>query len=396
LKGVHVRVLHVSQPTVAGVPVVVRQFAADQSAHGIRVGVASPSDGDLPLWLAGDGVQHLPWRATRSPGPSLPHETKALALLLREFAPDLVHLHSAKAGLAGRLAVRGRLPTVFQPHAWSFQAVEGALRPLVRAWERFAVRWTDLLVCVSQQERVTGARAGVSTATVVLPNGVDLLRLPPAGQQERDQARAALGLPDVPLVVCVGRLVRQKGQDLLLAALPRILKRVPAARVVLVGDGPDYDALLSTAAPAVLFAGKQAVVAPWLAAADVVALPSRWEAGLSFVAMEAMAVGRAVVATDAVVGRESLLGGGAVVPVDDVAALADALVQRLADPGLAAREGRNGRAIVETEHDQAQTAPRVRAAYQRVLAGTFEDEDVSPVVEFRGDLHEHDEQRVGR
>jgi glycosyltransferase involved in cell wall biosynthesis len=362
-----VRILHVTQPTVAGVPVVVQQLAADQMSHGVSVAVASPPDGDLPVWLREAGIQHFAWHATRGPGPAVVSEARALTRLLREVTPDLVHLHSSKAGLAGRLSLRGRIPTVFQPHAWSFDAVDGAQRLGAQSWERFAVRWTDLLVCVSDQEREAGERAGVRAEALIIPNGVDVLRLVPAGDAERRRARALLGLPDRPLIVCVGRLARQKGQDLLIAALPRLLEQVPDALVVLVGDGPDEAVLRSSAPPAVVFAGKRSDVAKWLIAADVVALPSRWEAGLSLVAMEAMAVGRSIVAFDVAGARAGLAGAGAVVQIGVVPALADALAARLADPAMAAEEGRFGRARVEKEHNEADTAPRVRRAYGRVL-----------------------------
>ncbi|NEA48622.1 glycosyltransferase, partial [Streptomyces sp. SID10815] len=72
-----------------------------------------------------------------------------------EVRPDLVHAHSAKAGLAGRLAVRGRIPTVFQPHAWSFEAVGGATAALALRWERWGTRWAARTVCVSEAERAT-------------------------------------------------------------------------------------------------------------------------------------------------------------------------------------------------------------------------------------------------
>ncbi|MCF2435668.1 glycosyltransferase [Streptomyces thinghirensis] len=80
------------------------------------------------------------WPATRSPGPALVSEVRRLARVIEDVRPDLVHAHSAKAGLAARLAVRGRVPTVFQPHAWSFEAVGGAGAALALGWERWGVR----------------------------------------------------------------------------------------------------------------------------------------------------------------------------------------------------------------------------------------------------------------
>ena len=100
--------------------------------------------------------------------------------LLRNLRPDVVHLHSSKAGLAGRLALRGRTPTIFQPHLWSFQVAGGVLRPVSAAWEALASRWTDQLVCVSDDELAAGRAAGVTAPAEVVCNGVDTAPAAPA------------------------------------------------------------------------------------------------------------------------------------------------------------------------------------------------------------------------
>src|SRR4051794_2187232 len=110
-------VLHVAQPAEAGVPQCVAALAADQVARGWDVTVAAPEGVSLS-----PGVTHRVWHASRAPGPATPGETARVARIVRDARPDVVHLHSSKAGLAGRLAVRGRVPTVFSPHAWSFAA----------------------------------------------------------------------------------------------------------------------------------------------------------------------------------------------------------------------------------------------------------------------------------
>lgn len=357
-------VLHVAQPTTAGVPSVVRLLARDQVDHGLRVSVASPQGGDLDAWVREAGAAWHRWEAGREPGATVPRETVQLRRLVHALSPDVVHLHSAKAGLAGRLAVRGQIPTLFQPHAWSFEAVRGAAARAAVVWERFAARWTDLLVCVSEDEAERGRRAGVRGRCVVNPNGVDLGRWTVPDEEQRRAARAALALPDGPLVVCVGRLARQKGQDLLLAALPLLRAQVPGVRVALVGDGPDRASL--SAGADVLLPGARPDVRPWVWAADVVAVPSRWEAGVPLVALEAMASGRPVVLSD-VAGASEVRGVASVVPVEDVGALADALVRSLRDPAWAADAGVHGRAHVERLHDQAGTATRARQAYAAVL-----------------------------
>ena len=360
-----------AQPTEAGVAQCVLEFATAQRARGIDVQVACPTDGWLAARLTAAGVPVHPWAAGRSPGPASARETRALGRIVRAVAPDLVHLHASKAGLAGRLAVHGRHPTVFQPHAWSFEAVTGPVRRATLVWERLAVRWTDALICVSEAERADGVAAGVVVPrTFVVPNGVDLAA-PAATVQDRAAARGRLGLdPDARWCVCVGRLARQKGQDLLLAAWPAVTRDVAGARLALVGDGPDRAALAQAAPPGVVLAGARTDVPDWYAAADVVVAPSRWE-GMALVPLEAMARGRSVVVSDAAGMAESVPdGAGAVVRLDPLDQLAEALVARLGGAIDADAEGAVGRGYVEQHHDLGRTVERLNDAYAQVLGGS--------------------------
>jgi glycosyltransferase involved in cell wall biosynthesis len=251
--------------------------------------------------------------------------------------------------------VRGRRVTVFQPHAWSFAAVTGPVRRASLAWERLAARWADVVVSVSEGERADGVACGVAARSwAVVPNGADLARFVVA---DRAAARLRLGLPDAPLVVCVGRLSRQKGQDVLLAAWPSV--DVPGATLALVGDGPDAGSLSAAAGPGVRLVGRRDDVADWYAAADVVVVPSRWE-GMALTALEALACGRPVVATD-VAGMREIAGGVDVVPVEDPAALAVALGGRLRSPVPASV----ARAAAE-RHDLKDSTASIRALYARL------------------------------
>jgi len=293
-------------------------------------------------------------------------ETRRLAAVLRSLRPDLVHLHSAKAGLAGRLALRGGLPTVYQPHAWSFLAVEGPLRALTLAWERWAVRWTRAVVCVSEAECRDAVASGVRVdgRSHVVPNGVDTDRFSP---QDRADARRRLDLPDGPLAVCVGRLSRQKGQDVLLDGWPSVLSAVPGARLALVGDGPEGDAVRAAAGPHVLLPGNSSDPRDWYAAADVVVVPSRWE-GMALVPLEASASGRSVVISDVAGAREAVPSdAGSVVPVEDPAAVAGAIASRLRDRTAADREGAAGRSHVLAGYSLPVTGRRMRLVYDQVL-----------------------------
>src|SRR5918992_983592 len=183
------RVLHVSQPTVAGVPHVVASLVRDQVARGWDVSVACPPRGSLPDLVRAEGAAYLHWLATRQPGPRSVAEAVRLGRLVASVAPHVVHLHSSKAGLAGRLAIRGRRCTLFQPHGWSFDALHGPLRAAARVWERNGARWADAVVCVSDGERQRGIRAGVEADIRVIPNGIDLASWPPAAPDGREAAR---------------------------------------------------------------------------------------------------------------------------------------------------------------------------------------------------------------
>jgi glycosyltransferase involved in cell wall biosynthesis len=348
------RVLHVTQCTTGGVAQAVRSITADQASRGWQCMVASPPEQDLRSSLQGTLIQHVAWPARRSPDLWTPAEVIHLRRLVERTDPDVVHLHSSKAGGAGRLAIAGRRPTIFQPHAWSFAAVSGPLGLATRLWERHAARWAHAVVCVSDDERHEGMAAGITANWTTAPNGVDLDYYRPADAAARSQARRGKGLLHGPLALCVGRICPQKGQDVLIDAWPAVRSRVDGAQLVLVGDGPERERLESRGVDGVLWAGRASDVRDWLSAADVVVLPSRWE-GLSYSLLEAMASGRSVVLSAVNgAGLVSAAGAGAVVPVGDARALAEAVSARLLKAELATQEGRAGRRFVEQRHDVRQ------------------------------------------
>jgi glycosyltransferase involved in cell wall biosynthesis len=362
-------VLHITQPSDAGVARWVVDHARRQAAAGWNVHVAGPPEGWLATALTDLDVSVHPWTARREPHRGVGGESRRLRSIVTAVGPDLVHLHSAKAGLDGRLVLRGRRATVFSPHAWSFDAVAGPLAAAALRWERVAARWSDRVLTVSTAERDRGLAAGVRAGYATVPNGVDLSLHRSVSAAERAGARRELGLdPEAALAVCVGRLSRQKGQDLLLDAWPAARAAAPDGMLALVGDGPDAAALRERAGEGVVLAGATADPRRWYAAASLVVAPSRWE-GMAFVPLEAMAAGRSVVAFDVTGMREAVPPeAGRLVPAGDTAALANALAERLLDPGRADGEGRAGRDHVERVHDVDALAGRVLALYDDVLA----------------------------
>jgi glycosyltransferase involved in cell wall biosynthesis len=334
------RVLVVSQVTVDGVAVCVRELVDAAVSAGYDVTVACPSAGQLAAWASERGAHWVRLEMRRSPSP-----TDVLALLhIRRLirSHGLVHLHSSKAGAVGRLAAaslgRHRPPVIFTPHGWSW-LVGGWLAPVYRQIERTMFGLATEVVAVSGEERdvgraVIGARAD---RIRVNPNGVDLTRFHPQGP--------AAGRTAQSLIVCVGRLCHARGPDLAVAALARMEHKLTHLR--LVGDGADRVTLHSQVAALGLedrveFAGFRSEPAPDLRAADVVMIPSRYD-GMALVLLEAMACGAAIVAAR-VPGTSALGQAGELVPVDDPASLARAADTLIGDPerrralGAAARE----------------------------------------------------------
>jgi glycosyltransferase involved in cell wall biosynthesis len=351
----------VTEPVDGGVARCVVEYVRDQVRRGWTVSVVSPPDPRFVGELQAVGASHValpvPARlADDRPGRPRPSELlrggRAIARFVAGERPDVVHLHSSWAGLAGRLTLRGGPPTLFQPHGWSFDAVAPRLRPPARLWERFAARWTTGIVCVSEGERRRGADAGISARWHVVQNGIDVAASKPAGSAERDAARTALGVSQQDrIALCVGRLSAVKGQDVLLDAWATVVRAVPRALLLLAGDGPDRAELEARALERVRFLGRPADLPAVYAAADLVVIPSRSE-GMSITMLEAMARGRSVVSTEVGGAREAIgTEAGAVVPMQDPSALADALAARLADVALAEREGSAARRRVEESFD---------------------------------------------
>jgi glycosyltransferase involved in cell wall biosynthesis len=255
---------------------------------------------------------------------------------LRTLAPAAVLINltdqgDALAALAA-LAVE-RLPTVGVAHLW----VPGRSRRRDRI-SGLALRRMHTLVAPSAATARRYASLGLRTA--VVPHG---LEIPSA--LERAVARRALGVPERALVVGgVGRLTRQKGWDVLVVALRALRDGGQDVHGVIVGDGPLRAELAAAGGDVVSLPGYLPDAARYLAALDVVAVPSRFES-FGMVAAEAALAGVPVVASSAEGLAETLGSGSYTVPIGDATALADCLRWVLAD--LPAARDRAGRAAVE-------------------------------------------------
>jgi glycosyltransferase involved in cell wall biosynthesis len=306
------------------------------------------------LEAAGVSVARLPMVRAISPWKDRAH----LAFLrgeLERVRPDVVHTHSSKAGVLGRLAsmqtsIGARVHT---PHTFSFlfeAEFSAPKRKLFREIERGLAGLTQALIAVSPSEGRTFVESGVVEAARVrvVPNGID----PEPWRAARPASRAELGVrDDAPFALVVGLFNIAKGQDLALDALcdPALAR----LQLVFAGHGALEAPLKERALrlglqDRVRFLGFRTDVPALIAASDFVLVPSRWE-GMPYAVIEALASSRAVVATPVDGARDVVVHGvnGFLARSIDAAALAESMRAMLAlEPSQRAAFGFAGRARV--------------------------------------------------
>lgn len=291
---------------------------------------------------------------------------------LGDWRPDVVHAHGIRAGAFCALALpgkpRGASPALVvtvhnaPPAGRSARVAYGLL-------ERICARRAEVILGASA-DLVARMQALGAAQAVQFDVPAPAAQPPTAAQLAR--ARADLGAAGRPVVLAAGRLAPQKGLDVLVDAAAAWQHRNPRPLTVVAGAGPLAAALRAQAGRAgadVLLLGSRSDVPALLAVADVVVVPSRWEARALFV-QEAMRAGRPLVATRTG-GTPELTGedGAILVPAGDPAALAEAVCAVLEDQELAAGLGRAAQARSETFPVQEDAIRAALALYSRLAAG---------------------------
>lgn len=349
-------------------------------------------EGSLVERARGGGYEYLelreliravnPWMDTRA--------RRLLALEFRHLRPDVVHTHSSKAGILGRLAAAdARVPLIVHTvHGMSFNRTQPWLVQRLYAWlERLAARRTHAVVTVADAMIAQSVAAGVCSAAKMLTvySGMEVGQFTPRAELRAATRRAWGFVGDEIVVGTVARLFRRKGYEQLIPIMADAARREPRLRFVWIGDGAqraEYEAELRRLglADRTRLTG---LVAPadvprMLAGCDVLAHTSQWE-GLPRAVVQALLMQVPAVAFGIDGTPEVVLDGqtGRLVPLNDLLAFADALCALAADGGLRRRLGQAGRAHCLERFDQRRMVDQLEALYER-LAVTPSSRGVGP------------------
>lgn len=330
------------------------------AARGHRITAICPRGRPLVGELRRHGIDAWTPRTT---GKIDPLTLARLAVRLRRDRVDVLHTHLSTASIVGGLAARlAGVPAVASVHGLN---------------RRTCFNYSPRIIAISEAVRRHLTEQGLPDSRItVIHNGVDLERYRQA--PDAGVVRAELGFSADEFVIgAVGRLWPEKGHIYLIEALALAARAGLSARLLIVGEGRRRQMLAQAAgrfgvADRVALVGFQRDVRPYQAAMDICCLPSLKE-GLSLSALEAMALGKPVIASRAGGTPEVVVEGetGILVEPASAAALAEAILALARDRPRARRMGEAGRVRVQRHFDLERTVDRIEELYRQV-AGSKE------------------------
>jgi glycosyltransferase involved in cell wall biosynthesis len=294
------------------------------------------------------------------------HAISALRKIIRSVRPDLVHLHSSKAGVLGRIAARQEaVPAVFTAHGWAFAEGVGLARKMIAVpAEWMAARFGGHIITVSQYDAELARRYRIcrDDRLTVVRNG-----LPDIGHERATHMAAG-----EPHITMVARFSPQKDHETLIRAFAMIPKAI-MWRASLVGDGPTRCAMQQMVnclnlGDRVQLIGARDDIPRVLASSSVFVLASHYE-GFPISIIEAMRAGLPVIATNVGGVSEAVLHEktGYLVGRRSVQELSDALLRLVENPSLRGAFGAAGRERYSSEFTDAAMWLRIRGVYRRAL-----------------------------
>ncbi len=301
-----------------------------------------------------------------------------LARLMRRKGFTIVHTHSSKAGILGRIAARlARVPVIVHTvHGWSFHDhMSPAVRQTYILLEKLCAAITDAMIVVAAPDIDKGLREGIGRVEQyrLIRSAIPLDEFDP-DRVDCAAVRQELGLPlDAPVLGNVGRFSPQKNPLEWVKVAGVVGRAMPECRFLLVGDGP-MRAQVEAALEAegilgrTVLTGLRRDVPRMMRAIDVFLLTSLWE-GLPRVIPQAMAIGLPVIANRADGTVEAIRQGetGFLCDPGDIEGLAAACLQALRSPELRAEMGRKGQAFARQNFDLRSMVAQIEQLYDELL-----------------------------
>lgn len=299
---------------------------------------------------------------------------KQVKRFLQQQEVDLVHVHGTRANTNVLWAARSlQLPLVYTIHGWSFH--EG-LHPVMKrariAAEKYITRHAQVNICVSESNRQTGLKAFGQFNAEVVKNGVNPQKFNPAAVYP--DVKAACGIPADHLVVgYIARMTLQKDPINMIRAFATVAAQVKDITLLMVGGGELKQAAMDTArqlgiSNRVVFQDFRQDVPAVLSAMDIFCLPSLWE-GFPIGVLEAMAMGKAVIASDVDGTREAVdhEHNGLLVPPSNTTALASAIIRLSQDFSLRHRLQKQAINTIQSTYNVAGMTRNIEAIYNKLL-----------------------------
>jgi len=359
---------------IGGAQIHLRDMSKKLKDDGHTVIVVTGEDGALVKQLKGYGIEvNIITSLVRQISPL--NDLKAIFKLrkfIKNVRPDILSLHSSKAGIIGRLAsVLLGIPVVFTAHGWSFaEGINNNQRKLYALIEKILAPLLDKVITVSHQDKKLAIEMGVLGAEkqIVVHNGIPTLSDSSiSGQMCKHEEKVR--------IVCVARFSEQKDHGTLLRAL-NLLPQVNW-ELVLIGKGPLMEnvrnlALTLGVEDKVSFLGERNDVEEILSSSDIFVLPSNWE-GLPLSILEAMRAGLPVIATD-VGGVSEIITNdinGYLVPKKNIDILQNRLSQLLSSADLRSRLGENGKKTFEENFSFEEMYHKTLCVYESVISSTL-------------------------
>lgn len=308
---------------------------------------------------------------------SLPHLKREISLIhdvlgyweikkhLKRLKPDVVHCHSSKAGLLGRLAAKSlNLPMVFTAHGWAFtDGISPKKQQIYAVLERFLTKFSDHIITVSEYDRQHGFKYGVGSLELVetIHNGVPDIRF-----------STTKGSNSVVKLIMVARFEDPKDQFFLIQSLSKLPKQLNW-QIDFLGEGPNLQKCKELARneqldSKIIFHGQSFKVKEFLNQADIFVLISNYE-GFPLTILEAMSTSLPIVASNVGGVSESVSSeNGYLIPKGNIETLTQSLIKLIINPDLRQQMGESSRHLYETKFSFNTMLKKTLDVYTKVLA----------------------------